>query len=314
VEREIEIAGLASLGGWLKRRPKHPTAPPGSPCANCGTTLEGPYCHQCGQLAEDFHRSISHLIEETFENLLHLDGRLWTTLPRLALKPASLTREYLEGHRASQIPPMRLFLVVVLLFFFAGSLGANEAKLNFTYGGKPVTAADHAQQKGGMGLSIDRDEKQPRGALSKWAKPRVAYAATHRREYLQTMETWAHRLAFLLLPASALMLGLLFAFKRRFFLYDHLIFSMHSLSFMGLLLSVTDLLKALGTPSALAESLALAMPVHLFVHLRGVYGLGVMGTLVRMALLFAMTVMVLFLGLVLLLFVALGVMPASAAA
>ena len=136
-----KVVAAPSFRARPKRKPAHPVAPPGTPCANCATPLQGPYCHQCGQLAEDFHRSISHLVEETFENLLHLDSRVWRTLPRLVLKPARLTRDYLDGRRAAQIPPMRLFLVVVLLFFFAGSLG-KEPNIHFSYRGKPMSAAD----------------------------------------------------------------------------------------------------------------------------------------------------------------------------
>jgi hypothetical protein len=306
VEQELEIAGLAALGGWFKRKPKHPTAPPGSPCANCSTPLQGPYCHHCGQLAEDFHRSIGHLVEETFENLLHLDGRLWRTLPRLLLKPAKLTRDYLDGHRAAQIPPMRLFLVVVLLFFFAGELG-KEPNINFSYRGHPVSAAE--TKGGGLNVSVVALPAGKESALAAWFKPRVGYASSHQREYFQALTSWGHRLAILLLPVSALMLGLLFLFQRRFFVYDHLIFAMHSLSFMGLLLSVQEGLGALGLPAAIVGWMFLAMPVHLFAHMRGVYGLGVVGTLVRMALLFAMTALVLFLGVTLMFSLSLAFMP-----
>ncbi len=311
MEREIEVAAVASLGGWLRRKPHH-TPAAGTPCANCGTALAGPYCHHCGQLAEDYHRSIGLLAEETFEDLFHLDGRLWRTLPRLALKPARLTRDYLDGHRASQIPPLRLFLVVVLLFFFAGSLGGKEPDIHFSYQGKPVSAAD--SRTSGIRVGVGSLPGQKEGPLEAWIKPRVAYASSHKREYVQALEGWAHRLAILLLPASALMLGLLFVFQRRFFLYDHLIFSMHSLSFMGLLLSADAVLKAVGLPAAIADLLLLAMPVHLFVHMRGVYGLGISGALVRMALLIVMTMVLLFLGAVLLFSLSLAFMPTSAAA
>ena len=89
---------------------------------------------------------------------------------------------------------------------------------------------------------------------------------------------WAQRLAVLALPMSAALLGLMFFWRRGVYLFDHLIFSMHSLSFQGLLLSVTMLGALL---SDWFQVLLIAAPVHLFVHLRGVYRLGVLATLWR---------------------------------
>ncbi len=71
---------------------------------------------------------------------------------------------------------------------------------------------------------------------------------------------------------------------RRFVLFDHMIFSMHSLAFQGLLLVIAMLSGAAGLQ--LTGWLLLLSPVHLFFHLRGVYGLGKIGTLGRMLLLF----------------------------
>src|SRR6185312_7473577 len=103
---------------------------------------------------------------------------------------------------------------------------------------------------GAPAADMIRMDGVPKGAAG-WLKKRVIYAAAHRHEFSLIMESWAHRFAVLLLPASALMLGLLFASRRKVFIYDHLIFSMHSLSFMGLLLSVKDLLSAVIVPSGL---------------------------------------------------------------
>jgi hypothetical protein len=66
--------------------------------------------------------------------------------------------------------------------------------------------------------------------------------------------------------------------------FDHPIFSMHSLSFQGLLLSIVFLLGKL-TP--LAGLLLVISPAHLFAHMRQTYGTSVIGTLVRMTLLTA---------------------------
>ncbi len=105
---------------------------------------------------------------------------------------------------------------------------------------------------------------------------------------------WAQRLAVLALPLSAGLLGLMFFWRRGVYLFDHLIFSMHSLSFQGLLLS-TAMLGSL--VSGWFQLLFLVAPVHLFAHLRGTYGLGVFGTLWRMAVLFVGSIIVLVLAL-----------------
>ena len=105
---EVEAGAVDSLGSILRRPPRATHRP--DACANCGAVLQGDWCHECGQLAEDFHRSVIRLIMEAVEGLTHLDGRLWRTAPTLLVRPAKLTTDYIEGHRASQIPPLHLFL------------------------------------------------------------------------------------------------------------------------------------------------------------------------------------------------------------
>ena len=117
LERELEMLGAGALGGLLKRTAKHAHVP-GSPCANCQTVLEGPYCHICGQLSDDQHRSILHLAWEGIEGLTHLDGRLAQTLPPLFLNPGKLARDHFEGRRQRHVPPFRLFLIALLVFMF----------------------------------------------------------------------------------------------------------------------------------------------------------------------------------------------------
>lgn len=276
MDRELEIAGAASVGGLLKWRATH-AAKVGTPCENCGAPLEGPYCHACGQLAEDFERSIGTLLKELFENLFHSDGRLFQTLPRLILNPAALTRDYLAGRRASQMPPLRLFLVVVLVFFFAGSLRdfAKPTVYHTTTVGAPHTK-----------LKIEGHPLLQSGF--RWVLPRVAYASTHQREFRMALGDWLHRIAIVFLPISTLLLSLLFVFKRRLFIFDHAIFSMHSLSFMGLLFTLITLLGLIPRLSGVGV-LALAAPVHLFFHMRGFYRASWFGTLIRMFLLFILS-------------------------
>ncbi|HZZ32726.1 MAG TPA: DUF3667 domain-containing protein [Phenylobacterium sp.] len=125
---ELETAGIGALPGLLKGKRKHAPAP-GTPCANCGTPLEGVFCHVCGQDSDTHKRSIRHLAFEAVEGLFEVDGRLWRTLPALFFRPGGLARDYIEGRIVRHVPPFRTFLVALLLFIFAAEHAAHEQTL-----------------------------------------------------------------------------------------------------------------------------------------------------------------------------------------
>ncbi|CAN5189076.1 hypothetical protein BH09PSE2_BH09PSE2_05110 [soil metagenome] len=294
----LGTAAADSLGGFFRwRRKKAHAVPVGTPCANCATPLLGPWCYACGQLGEDFHRSIGHLVMEAFEGLLHFDGRIWTTIPDLIRRPGRLTRQYLDGHRAPQIPPLRLFLVVLLLVFSIGSVtglgGVKFQGVPKDQLGKPGAAAkavplDHMtpEQKEKVKAELSKLKVsingKPDDKASSWLQQRLGHVMENPETFKLVLEQWSERFAFLMLPIASALLSLLFVFQRRFYVFDHTIFALHSLSFQGLLLSVLFLLNPLGDWT---NFLAFAAPVHLFLHMRGVYGTGVFGTLIRMLLL-----------------------------
>ncbi|HNP34476.1 MAG TPA: DUF3667 domain-containing protein [Woeseiaceae bacterium] len=86
-------------------------------CLNCGASLMGQYCGNCGQRATSRLISIWELLRDAFGDLLELDSRLWRTLFPLLLRPGKLTEDYLKGRRARYMPPFRMYLVFSLIFF-----------------------------------------------------------------------------------------------------------------------------------------------------------------------------------------------------
>ncbi|HEY0333067.1 MAG TPA: DUF3667 domain-containing protein [Stenotrophomonas sp.] len=93
-------------------------------CENCTTTLQGEFCHACGQSAHSPVRSFGHAVEEVFESFWHLDGRIFRTLRDL-LVPGRLALAYLAGQRVRYVPPMRLFVVLSLVTFFVARLAVH---------------------------------------------------------------------------------------------------------------------------------------------------------------------------------------------
>ncbi|WP_374407613.1 DUF3667 domain-containing protein [Pelagerythrobacter sp.] len=98
-----------------------------SACLNCGTPLAGPHCHQCGQRAH-VHRTLSAFFHDLLHGVLHFEGKTWRTVPLLVWKPGKLTREYIDGRRASYVSPIALFLFVVFLSYaLFSALGGSQA-------------------------------------------------------------------------------------------------------------------------------------------------------------------------------------------
>ena len=189
--QEIEAAALDSVKPALGRHtPAHPL-PLGAPCPNCATALAGPWCHSCGQPAEDYHRSLVKLGAEAFGGLIDIDGRLWRTLPDLCVRPARLTRRYLDGQRAPQIPPFRLFLVViVLIFLVAGLQPHDKTGVQFTGQGGEVKADTTVFKIVPVGSD----------AAVTWVTARLNQVAKNPGAFEATLTEWAQRLAVLTLP------------------------------------------------------------------------------------------------------------------
>lgn len=139
----------------------------GETCLNCGTALIGDYCHSCGQQGH-VHRTLAAFLHDLLHGVLHLEGKIWHTLPKLMFRPGELTRRYIAGERARFVSPLAIFLFSVFLMFavmsFLGSpenvFGGESQEEIQTELGKEATALDRriAQMK------RQRDRRSARGA------------------------------------------------------------------------------------------------------------------------------------------------------
>jgi hypothetical protein len=91
-------------------------------CLNCGTGLQGPFCHYCGQPDKNLMRFFPALLREMLEDFVDFDSRFMRTLKPLLFRPGKLTRDYLDGRRFRYVPPLRLYIFSSLAFFFLAAL------------------------------------------------------------------------------------------------------------------------------------------------------------------------------------------------
>ena len=108
--------------------------PPSAPrrCENCGAPLYGEHCHACGQPTKGLVRHFSSVLGDFFDTVFNIDSRVLRTLWPLLTRPGYLSMEYFAGRRVRYVTPMRLFLFLSLLAFFAiqGSVDVSDPRKN----------------------------------------------------------------------------------------------------------------------------------------------------------------------------------------
>lgn len=91
---------------------------PSDPCANCGTLLQGDWCHHCGQRRIDPEdRALGRLLLDSWQQLTSLEGRWWQSFRDLFFRPGALSSAYLQGQRKRYLAPLTLFLLINVIYF-----------------------------------------------------------------------------------------------------------------------------------------------------------------------------------------------------
>ncbi|MBK7576429.1 MAG: DUF3667 domain-containing protein [Ignavibacteria bacterium] len=86
-------------------------------CLNCGATGSGSFCASCGQERDIHGQTFKEYLVDISYDFLSIDGKIWRAFVDLMVYPGRLTRDYLEGKRASRPVPSRLFLVICVVVF-----------------------------------------------------------------------------------------------------------------------------------------------------------------------------------------------------
>lgn len=181
-------------------------AKPPSTCINCGSPLSGNFCSNCGEkVFSDHDKTIGHFVHETFHFLTHLDGKFLTSLKAVFSKPGLLSLEYCRGIRKKYFKPVSLFLVGVIVYLFFPLLQG----LNMSY-------YENINTFSALHVYVVEDV-----AVKKAEKKNITTEELANRYDAKSPKV-SKIMLLLLLPFSGLLLWLLF-FRKREYLFDHLI-------------------------------------------------------------------------------------------
>ncbi|MEO6433453.1 MAG: DUF3667 domain-containing protein [Sphingomicrobium sp.] len=310
-------------------------------CLNCRAPVTGAYCARCGQKAH-VHRTIGAFFHDLLHGVLHVDGKMWRTLPLLVWRPGDLTRRYIDGQRASFVSPMAMFLFSVFMMFavlgatvdtnnigspqISGDLDKAMAETKTRIAGleqrravplgpgttKAMIDQRIAKEQGDLrdletmkSISLNRPTPVTLSSRLEWLQKPIEHALQNPDLLVYKIRTSAYKWSWLVIPISAPFLWLLFPFSRRFRMYDHVVFVTYSMAFMTIVAVVSALVYFAGAES-FASMAFFIPPVHLYRQLKGAYGLNRFGALWRAV---ALTVFaVIALGLFAVLMITVGVL------
>ena len=102
----------------------------------------------------------------------------------------------------------------------------------------------------------------------------IEKAGTNPSLLLYKLQTNAYKFSWALIPISVPFVWLLLFWKRRYRVYDHVVFVTYSIAFMSLGVIALSLIRPLGLGEDFAElAILLVPPIHMYRQLRGAYAL-----------------------------------------
>ena len=284
-------AGLAAAGVAAAVAPGVPTVR----CDNCGAPVSARYCGACGQRLEPPVHSLWQFLTVAAEDLTHADSRLWRTLAALLFKPGYLTAQFLAGRRASYLPPVRLYLVLSVVFFIwisATQQHLSVVQIDAPRAGGTAAVAPRAGERRSTPFSPalpgesaqQRSERLCQDTIYEgpWQQRLAPLVSRACRTVVQdngrsVREAFLHNLpramfVFLPLLAGAMML---IYWRPRHYYVEHLLWFVHNHAFGFVLLLLASAVSALpGAAGWVRLALWLYIPWYMYRSLRVVYGQG----------------------------------------
>ena len=240
-------------------------------CENCGYTVELDFCTKCGQKNVETRQSFPSLLGHFAEDLTHYDSAFWKSLKNLLFRPGRLTRVYLEGRRQEYVPPVKLYIFISFItFLLLGILPDPPSEKEFHKPDKETTApvvtidtinnsvttAHTETEKSEKEAEIyvfDKVYRNQKEVDAGYKKGELNYLAYH---FVSAMlkakdapdeaiaEAIMHavpKAIFLYMPLFTFWIWL-FHGKRRWYFFDHGIFTLHYFSFLLLLTTIFNLI------------------------------------------------------------------------
>jgi len=235
-------------------------------CPNCGNEFdkEFTYCPHCGQANKKLNLGFKFVLSEFLSASFNVDSKLLLTMKLLLFKPAKLTHEFLDGRRTKYISPIRLYLLISLIYFFILSFSINSEsdiidfddneEQEILTSTKNDTTIDYSAIHNQDSVDVDSTDRYTK-LLDE--KLKLLKSKSGKKVFWDTFRKNLSTGMFLLMPLTAIILLLLF-YKGSYY-FEHLILVIHLQSVWFIVFILFMLLKLLTGKSFVSIELLLLL-------------------------------------------------------
>jgi hypothetical protein len=235
-------------------------------CLNCKHVVEQKFCPNCGQENTDTRKTFHHLFIHFFEDLTHYENAFWKTIRNLLFKPATLTKEYLSGKRLSYLAPVRLYIFISFITFLLIALFSDGAGEKLSKNADQISSNIIKQERKGAKTTKDKlyfdftpmkevDSIQKYGKANEkysdfeyWITEKMLHVTennTKQEIVAKFIDSFFHnipKILFIIMPFFAFFLWL-FHNKKKWYYFDHGIFTLHYFSFLLLIFLILFIIE-----------------------------------------------------------------------
>ncbi|WP_136667035.1 DUF3667 domain-containing protein [Flavobacterium sp. H122] len=232
-------------------------------CLNCGQVVDKRFCPNCGQENKEPKESFHYLFFHTIEDLVHYDSGFWKTILFLLFYPAKLTKEYLAGKRKMYVVPVKLYIFISFITFFilsilpTSKISENELmKFTKTENGqkKKINSISEIKAITGYSSLAEYDsiqktlpEYKKSSGFQKYIEKHLIKTSSENtpkefmQKFLSSVFKNIPKTLFIIMPLFALILWL-FHNKKKWYYFDHGIFTLHYFSMILLSFTIFSVL------------------------------------------------------------------------
>jgi len=222
-------------------------------CPNCENNFDNSFdfCPHCGQKNKEVKLGFRYLVNDFLASSLNIDSKFVVSFKLLITKPAFLSKEFLKGKRTKYLSPLRMYLLVSLVYFTVLTLGdsiiqignddksaVNDTTNYVVFDNEDVVSNDSSFKS--KQFTAELNDSTESFAGIELSKLKSLNTKQGREKFNDSFSDYVSGSMFFVMPLAAFILFIFYGKRRKGYYFESLIFLIHIQTLIFLILAISN--------------------------------------------------------------------------